>query len=244
MNRTALVAGAVILVLGCTDKMDKSPAGVCAKMKELAEAEGGGAQFDKAECLAMMADYPERDAEGFAVLATCMDAARDANGAQACLMRGFAFAPENEPTEQVRSAIRIEREIKIRADPKVRADIESSATLNGKRLADVTRQDLLEAIREKGWEYKGSSSMVVGADETVVVEGTKDDKKMTVTIIRPSGREPEDPDPGSKSTSAPEHKKASEENAAVYKDGDVLIAIEVEGDSSMAKKLLSELVEK
>lgn len=245
MTRTGSVASAVffVLIFGCNDTMEKTPAGVCAKMKRLALTEGHGEHFDTRECLAMLSGYPERDAAGFAALATCMENAKDVNGVQTCLVRGFAFAAvsrlESEPTQVARSDIKIEREIKIRADPQALGEADKQTLrLSGKFLTDVTMEDLTETIQDKGWKYEGGSS-IMGAVETITVEGSKGDKKLVVTIMRPS-EDSEALDAGADFVA--QQKKIYETTGAIYEENNILVAAEVEGDQTMAEQFLTEII--
>jgi hypothetical protein len=120
----------------------------------------------------------------------------------------------------------------------------SKAKLNDKSLSEVEMADIHDALKKLGHKPGGGSGMAMGANQTITAKGTsKDNKPISVTVIRPTGKPDEG---GMKMATAKSQEADFAKKGATYLDeaANVLVAVEIEGDAEGAKKLLDELVKK
>ena len=117
--------------------------------------------------------------------------------------------------------------------------------LNGKSLSEVEMKDIEEALVKLGHKTGTGSSMAMGANQTITLKGTsKDGKPISVTVIRPTGKA--DEGGGIRVAAAKDQQATFAKKGATYLDeaANVLVAVESDGDSEGAKKLLDALLEK
>jgi hypothetical protein len=120
----------------------------------------------------------------------------------------------------------------------------SESMLSGKSVSSIEGTDLQGALKKLGWA-KDDSSVTggkAGSYENLHIDIAKGKEKGYVEITRPAS---EPGEASSSGTSPSDQKEAKEKDgAAVYYDdsADVLVAVNVEGKSADAKKLLGQLV--
>jgi hypothetical protein len=120
---------------------------------------------------------------------------------------------------------------------------ESKAKVGGKPLSSVTGPDLTEPLTKAGWKYQSTGGMAMGVVESIAVSAKKDALSARVTISRPSGK----PDEAKGMKSVAPSRQAEmlkSRNVPHYLEGEVLISVDVQGNTAEAQKLLDALLTK